>query len=75
MNRIGWLAFFLIVGLVVYVGTYAPLSAHGKYERVPHGFIGQINWLPKIGSPTLEFVFWPLIQLDRSFIHTPHHHC
>lgn len=81
MNR---LARKLVIGialgliLLFYVGSYALLSSHGRYEPAafglngvkwyawaPSGFVENFRW-----SPNLIRVYLPLYALDCRFWHT-----
>jgi hypothetical protein len=75
-----------VVPILLYVGSYLPLSLAGQYERHPRNYIGRYYWRPvglsmqaSTGArPALNglgYVYWPLVQADWALAHRPHFRC
>lgn len=79
-------AILSVVLVVLYVGSYVPLSLAGRYHRNPQGRIGMAYWGP-IGLVSEEsvarepyinalgYLYYPLIIADWTLVHQPCHRC
>jgi hypothetical protein len=62
--------------VLLYVGSYVPLTVSGSYQRTPQGHIGKNSWRPAgLSRDALEYVYWPLLKVDHSFVHRSYFSC
>lgn len=70
----------ILVVIALYLGSYAVNSLMGGYwmrpeRRAAAGAAEEIVWQPRIGfvsrsaTDAAGYAFWPLVQLDRRFVH------
>jgi hypothetical protein len=65
-----------LLPLLLYVGSYVPLTMGGSYQRTPKGYIGMNYWRPAgLSHDSLGYVYWPLLKIDHSFVHRPYFSC
>jgi hypothetical protein len=72
--------------LALYIGSYAPFSLTGRYNRGPRAYIGAVDWCPAgLTSPqvtgparslnALGYLYYPLVVADRAVVHPSYHRC
>lgn len=74
----------LLILVLLYIGSYSANSMLGGYWMRPEraakargaaASSDQIEWQPRIGfvsrasTDVTGYIFWPLVQLDRRFVH------